>query len=649
MKDGIRNVLSYLIVLILFCTSLIGNAQSLCGNAVNAPTTINGIDVTGAGFGSVDVYPTEFSSCFPLITTPVNSLYLGGGGFFSYTYTFSEPVNDLVIIITAAGQFGDENFIFSTNGGGIPTIADLQSCFSSIVGNQVFSGAGGDSNGGGGVFVISNSNAYTTLTITGDGGNAGSLVALCDASVVPDTCLSGESDLIVTQTVNNSNPLVGCEVEFTVNVTNDGPCDAITAEVLNTIPSGLTVVSATPSIGSVSGSTWSIGNLNSGSSANLVIIATVNSSSSQTLTSSATSVSNDSILSNNVSNLTIIPTLDPPNAGSDSTISICSNSINAILLDSLLTLDSDLNGSWTEISTISSGQFNTTSHILSLNTIAPGTYLFKYKVGNGCGSDSSVITINIIATPELTPVADQNLCSSYTLPVISGTNLSGNEAYFTGLNGSGTQFDAGQIISSSIDLYVFDQSNGTLSCSSEQFFSIEILAPTILNLSATPTSGSAPLIVNISSNTENANNFAWFLDETYEGSVLNNATFDSSGVYVITLIAWQNDPSCADTAMISIVVYDSLIVDIPNVFTPNGDGVNDFYSVTLNQDASYQFSIINRWGIEIASGENKLLANVPAELWKGIDANDGVYFLAIEFNFLDGKTVKKQSFITVTH
>ena len=78
----------------------------------------------------------------------------------------------------------DENFIFTTNTGtGIPTITSSISCFSTIVDNQIFSGAGAGAFGGGGQFVITNNVNFTSVTISGDGGLNGSLLSVCANSI----------------------------------------------------------------------------------------------------------------------------------------------------------------------------------------------------------------------------------------------------------------------------------------------------------------------------------------------------------------------------------------------------------------------------------------------------------------------------------
>ena len=77
------------------------------------------------------------------------------------------------------------------------------------------------------------------------------------------------ADMAVTKTVDHSAPNVGDDVIFTITATNNGPDIATNAKVVDPLPSGLTWVSATPSVGTWSGSTWTIGDLAVGASATL--------------------------------------------------------------------------------------------------------------------------------------------------------------------------------------------------------------------------------------------------------------------------------------------------------------------------------------------------------------------------------------------
>lgn len=180
----------FILVLLALMHQLPVKAQ-LCATPAVPPFTTGELNITASSTGSVDVFFDPYTSCGSY-TTPANSVWLGPGGSFSYFISFSLPVNDVTVIINAAGQTQDENFIFTTNGG-IPAINMISGCYSSVSGNQILSGLNADaaSLGGGGQFVISASQPYTQMTITGDGGSAGSLFALCADGLIaqyPDPC-----------------------------------------------------------------------------------------------------------------------------------------------------------------------------------------------------------------------------------------------------------------------------------------------------------------------------------------------------------------------------------------------------------------------------------------------------------------------------
>ena len=180
------------------------------------PTTVNGVNITPSGFtGSVGTYPTQWTSCG--ITIPANAAIVGVDGPFSYTVNFSIAVNNLKLVIVGTGQTTNENFIISTDNG-TPTINMVQGCYSNISGNQIFSGAGspldylgdGLSGGGGGIFNILAVNAYTSITISGNGGVAGSLIGICSDSVtsaVTTSCGSNcSSNLILNGDFEQGDP-----------------------------------------------------------------------------------------------------------------------------------------------------------------------------------------------------------------------------------------------------------------------------------------------------------------------------------------------------------------------------------------------------------------------------------------------------------
>lgn len=116
-----------------------------------------------------------------------------------------------------------------------------------------------------------------------------------------------ESNLNVTKTVNNASPAVGNNVTFTVTATNTGASNNTGVVVNDLLPAGLTLVSATPSAGSYNSTTgvWTIGGLNSGTSATLTMIATVTGAGTYSNTATIAGTLNDPDTSDNTASVSI--------------------------------------------------------------------------------------------------------------------------------------------------------------------------------------------------------------------------------------------------------------------------------------------------------------------------------------------------------
>ncbi|PAT31764.1 hypothetical protein CLI92_04105 [Vandammella animalimorsus] len=100
----------------------------------------------------------------------------------------------------------------------------------------------------------------------------------------PATCANATATVVVkdaadvrlTKVVDKADASVGDEVTFTITVTNDGPSAAQAVTVNEQLPSGYTLVSATPSAGTYAAPTWTVGDLANGVNATLTVKATVN-------------------------------------------------------------------------------------------------------------------------------------------------------------------------------------------------------------------------------------------------------------------------------------------------------------------------------------------------------------------------------------
>lgn len=99
---------------------------------------------------------------------------------------------------------------------------------------------------------------------------------------------------------------------------------------------------------------------------------------------------------------------------------------------------------------------------------------------------------------------------------------------------------------------------------------------------------------------------------------------------------------CRDTSNLCIYI-ENLNYTIPNVFTPNGDGTNDVFTIKCEGIKDLDCSIYNRWG--------QLLYNWsgPSGYWDGkvgddSMASDGTYFYVISMIDYTGKQYYKSGF-----
>ncbi|KPJ78043.1 MAG: hypothetical protein AMJ54_05640 [Deltaproteobacteria bacterium SG8_13] len=107
-----------------------------------------------------------------------------------------------------------------------------------------------------------------------------------------DITVGNDSDLLVVISVDDSNPVVGATVNYTITVTNLGPAQATNLSLNDVLPATLNYVSDDGGGAYNNGTgTWTIGTLNSGSNTSLTIVATVGTGTAGlTITNSITNL-----------------------------------------------------------------------------------------------------------------------------------------------------------------------------------------------------------------------------------------------------------------------------------------------------------------------------------------------------------------------
>ncbi|RZK19436.1 MAG: gliding motility-associated C-terminal domain-containing protein [Pedobacter sp.] len=139
---------------------------------------------------------------------------------------------------------------------------------------------------------------------------------------------------------------------------------------------------------------------------------------------------------------------------------------------------------------------------------------------------------------------------------------------------------------------------------------------------------SAPVQTTITLQHNQSTNGAKFEDGTSSiGRYLGNANWDSApatnpslGILTRTNVLVAADMAANGAFFTKYSVAGSNLL-VPNLFTPNGDGINDLFEIRgLNLFAQNDLVIVNRWGNEVYKSNNY------QNNWSGEGLNEGTYY-----------------------
>jgi gliding motility-associated-like protein len=190
-----------------------------------------------------------------------------------------------------------------------------------------------------------------------------------------------------------------------------------------------------------------------------------------------------------------------------------------------------------------------------------------------------------------------------------------------------------------VGVYTVVVTDSITSCSTTSTVSV-LQGSVTAAFTADPSSGVSPLNVNFTNQSIGALAYTWDLGNGNTSSALSpSQLYTGSFTYTVMLIATAGP--CVDTTYGTIVVDDDLIIEIPNVFTPNGDGSNDIFFIKTKGVKDITLEIFNRWGQKLYTfaGSNASWDGVTAQ---GQAVPDGTYFFFVKATGISDKIIEKQ-------
>jgi gliding motility-associated-like protein len=178
-------------------------------------------------------------------------------------------------------------------------------------------------------------------------------------------------------------------------------------------------------------------------------------------------------------------------------------------------------------------------------------------------------------------------------------------------------------------------------------FTIHATPPVVAAFTANPLTGQTPLTVTFTNNSSTeATKYLWEFGTGDTSNAVNPTyIYHPLGLFKVCLVA-GNGFGCNDTTCDSITVFINSVFIVPNIFTPNGDNINDIFTLKAIGLKMVDAQIFNRWG------EKEYEWHTTNGGWDGFTASglaapSGTYYYVINATGIDGKVYFQKGAFTL--
>ena len=224
---------------------------------------------------------------------------------------------------------------------------------------------------------------------------------------------------------------------------------------------------------------------------------------------------------------------------------------------------------------------------------SPGSstqYIVTAIATNNC-EDTDTVNVTVIPTPVVDAGPDVFICLGFPITLTA----SGAQSYLWSTG------DTDESITlypqDTTEYYVTGWVDGCPSLPDTVRADVDTDLPNARFL-AIPDSGWVGLDVQFLDASYNSNSWQWDFGDGSNGSLLQNPRhfYSDTGHFPVELIVTSAN-GCQDTAYKEIIVEASFTMFIPSGFTPNGDGINDNFTIGWTGVKDFEIRIYSRWGL----------------------------------------------------
>lgn len=283
-----------------------------------------------------------------------------------------------------------------------------------------------------------------------------------------------------------------------------------------------------------------------------------------------------------------------------------------------------------------------------ISPVAPGNYYVQATQGGGCAAIGQVAIIAELAQAAISP--DVSICADDTATItLTGIDPGSTILWAPAgvlLNGQGTT----QVqVAPPADTYFTASVTGPGGCTWLDSALVNVglmsgnvvtatvdqplvLPGTIVQLGATPTTGVT---------------YAWQPANAVSDPAIGapTATVEQTTTFTVTV----SDGTCTSSASVTVVVHELVCgepdIFVPDAFTPNGDGNNDFLFVRGRHITNMDLQVFDRWGEVVFATQDQTQGWDASYKGKPVDPAVYVYWLTV--SCIDGQDYFHKGNVTV--
>jgi gliding motility-associated-like protein len=285
------------------------------------------------------------------------------------------------------------------------------------------------------------------------------------------------------------------------------------------------------------------------------------------------------------------------------------------------------------------------------NPANSGTYMWQFVIDNGEGcvhTDTVAFDIDIAVPLDLSATGGPGICPGDSVQLAAQLVTANNAVTYDWLPGAELTTTTGPNTTSTTPTSGTYQVIGldtTTGCTDTAYVDVVVYPSVSLSFYATNPLGFKPHSTDfINTSDPTLVNWQWTFGDGIGISNLFEPSYyyAQAGVYQVSLTA-ENTFGCRNEAFGTVTVETPYELVIPNVFSPNGDGMNDLFEIVHSGVAVFHCEIFNRWGKKVHEYDN------VAQHWSGENNADGTYYYLITTTSEQGDSFDYQGSFTLLH